>query len=193
MFPEDTKAPNITATSPSASPRCHPVPGAGLPPAPADFGNAAVLRARVRVSAEVLSSLLVASGCLPQDPLHLPLPLPLLECHSGWCPLVQSAPLLLLVVFARSHRFQESRLVFVSLFLLLLSHTPSSAMPFSFRGPLWTCSQASMASWKVRGVKRHTSCLIAPAPFPILNFITHHDYVIYCIIFIWIYFAYFTF
>ena len=47
-----------------------------------------------------------------------PLLLHLLECRLGRCPLVQSAPLLLLVLFARSHRFQEFRLVFVFLFLL---------------------------------------------------------------------------
>ena len=111
-----------------------PVPGAGLLPAPADFGKVAVLRARVQVSAEVLSSLLVGSGCFLQDPFHLPLLLPLLKCRLGWCPLVQSAPLLLLVLFARSHRFQESRLVFVFLFLLLLSHSELRDA-FQLQGP----------------------------------------------------------
>ena len=94
----------------------------GLILGPADFGNITVLRERVQVSVEVLYSLLVGFGCFLQDPLHLPLHLHLLECRLGQCPLVQSAPLLLLVLFARSHRFQEFRLVFVFLFLLPLSH-----------------------------------------------------------------------
>lgn len=90
----------------------------GLLLGPADFGNVIVLCERVQVSVEVLYSLLVGFGCFLQDPFHLPLLLHLLKCRLGRCPLVQSASLLLLVLFARSHRFQEFRLVFVFLFLL---------------------------------------------------------------------------
>lgn len=47
-----------------------------------------------------------------------PFLLHLLESRLGGGPLVEAAPLLLLVLFAGSHGFQEFRLVFVLLFLL---------------------------------------------------------------------------
>lgn len=135
MFPENTKAPNVVLILPSSSRPWHPVSCVRRLLGPADFGKVEVLCECIQVSAEVLNSLPVGSGCFLRDPFPLPLLLHLLEGHLGRGPHVQAWWLLLLVPSNGSHPFREFGLVFGLLFLLS-SDRPELRAAFQLRGPL---------------------------------------------------------